>query len=244
MNLLTELAGRMADGFYPRVCPVKGCGEPCDVQGRHVCWSCRSKIELYTEGLCSVCGLFAEGHVGHSFVCGMCKQAKPRFDCARAAGHFQGVLRELIHAFKYNNALWLKHDLVDLLQGCLAAQFKAEDVDVVVPVPLHPVRQRERTYNQSALLAEELAQRLDRRYDEKALVRSRITATQTKFDAAHRRTNILGAFAVARPEWVRQRCVLLVDDVMTTGATLNECARMLKKAGARVVWAVTVARGT
>jgi ComF family protein len=245
---LAELAKRMtervADGFYPRVCPVEGCGEPSDIRGRHLCWSCRSKIELYGEGLCSACGRFAEGSVGHSFVCGVCRQTKPHFDRARAAGRFSGVLRELVHAFKYNDALWLKHDLVDLMQGCLAAHFQAAAVDVVMPVPLHPVRQRERTYNQAAILAEELGRRIDRRCDKRTLTRIRATETQTQFDAAQRRMNILGAFRVAGPEWVRQRCVLLVDDVMTTGATLNECARVLKKAGARTVWAVTAGRGT
>ena len=242
-NLLTGLTERALDGFYPRVCPAKGCGEASDVPGRHVCWFCRSRIELYSEGLCAICGRFAEGNVGHSFVCGTCRQAKPHFDKARAAGRFTGVLRDVVHAFKYNDALWLKHDLVDLMQGCLAAHFEADAVDVIVPVPLHPARQRERSYNQAAVLAEEIGNRLDRRVDKRALVRARLTGSQTRLDAIHRRKNMLGAFAVRKPEWVCQRRVLLVDDVMTTGATLSECARVLKKAGARTVWAVTVARG-
>lgn len=113
---------------------------------------------------------------------------------------------------------------------------------MVLPVPLYSARQRERSYNQAALLAEELARRIDRRFDDKSLVRIRKTETQTHFNAVKRRENMSGAFAVARPEWVRQRCVLLVDDVMTTGATLHECAKALKQAGVRTVWALTVAR--
>ena len=239
---MTTFAGLVADWFYPRVCP--GCGEVSDRAGRHLCWNCLSRVDLYSSGLCTLCGRFAEGQVSHAFVCGACKQAKPWFDRARAAGRFSGVLREQVHQFKYGQALWLKNDLTDLLQGCLSAHFDPEAVDVVLPVPLHPVRQRERSYNQAALLARELAHRIDRRYDGKALVRVRTTGSQTLLDAAHRRMNILGAFSVAQPEWVRHRCVLLVDDVMTTGATLNECARMLKKTGAHTVWAVTVGRGT
>ena len=181
--------------------------------------------------------------MGHSFVCGVCKHARPHYDRARAAGRFTGVLREIVHAFKYTDALWLKHDLVDLMQGCLDAHFQADAVDVVMPVPLHPVRQRERSYNQAAVLADELARRLDRRIDKRTLARTRITGTQTQLDAAQRRMNMLGAFTVRNPEWVFRRHVLLVDDVMTTGATLSECARVLKKAGARTVWALTVARG-
>jgi ComF family protein len=136
----------------------------------------------------------------------------------------------------------MKQDLCDLLQGSVQAHFSAAAIDVVLPVPLFPTRQRERTYNQAALLAEELAQRIDRRFDEQSLVRIRQTETQTHFNAVKRRENMSGAFSVARPEWVRQRCVLLVDDVMTTGATLHECAKALKKAGAITVWALTIAR--
>ena len=237
-----EIAGRVADWLYPRVCP--GCGLASDRPGRHLCWNCLARIDLYAGGLCTLCGRAAEGAVAHAFVCGACRQAKPWFDRARAAGRFAGVLREQVHQFKYGQALWLKQDLADLLEGCLNAHFDPSAVDVVAPVPLHPVRQRERSYNQAALLARELARRIDRRYDGEALTRVRTTGTQTALDAAHRRMNMLGAFGVPRPEWVRRRRVLIVDDVMTTGATLNECARMLKKAGARTVWAVTVARGT
>jgi ComF family protein len=136
----------------------------------------------------------------------------------------------------------MKQDLCDLLHGALQACFTPAAIDVVLPVPLFPTRQRERSYNQAALLAEELAQRIDRRFDEQSLVRIRKTETQTHFNAVKRRENMAGAFSVARPEWVRQRCVLIVDDVMTTGATLHECAKALKKAGARTVWALTVAR--
>ncbi len=238
---LSALTECVADGLYPRRCP--GCGQLSDRPGRHLCWACFLRLELHTQSLCSVCGHPAEGGVEHAFVCGSCEAARPAYDQARAAGHFHGLLRELLHQFKYAQALWLKHDLADLLTGCLLAHFDTPVIDVVVPVPLHPVRLRERTYNQAAILGQELARRLDRRFDGRSLVRVKKTQSQTQHDAAHRRLNVRGAFEVARPEWVTQRCVLVVDDVMTTGATLHECARMLKKAGARQVWAAAVARG-
>jgi len=243
MHGLTTFMAGVIDGLYPRVCPGRGCGRLSERAGRHLCNDCRARIELYSSSLCALCGREVEGQVRHTFVCGVCRAARPHYDRARAAGHFSGVLRDMVHAFKYDSALWLCADLTDLLEGCLTAHFHADEVDVVVPVPLHPVRQRERSYNQSALLAHELARRIDRRCDARALERVRATETQTHLNAAHRRMNMLGAFRVARPDWVRQRCVLLVDDVMTTGATLDECARVLKKAGARTVWAVTAGRG-
>ena len=238
-----QLAGLLAEWFYPRVCPNSSCGKPSDRPGRSLCWECFRTVELYRESLCERCGAHAEGRVGHAFECGVCREVRPHFDRARSAGRFRGTLREMIHGFKYGKALWLCQDLTDFLAGCLTAHFDPVSVDVVVPVPLHPVRERERSYNQAALLARALAERIGRRYDDRALRRMRHTETQTHLDAVRRRLNMRGAFEVVRPAWVTQRCVLLVDDVMTTGATLDACAHALKRAGARTVWALTVARG-
>jgi len=229
------------DLIYPRQCP--GCKEKPDREKRHWCWDCFQQIEMFPlHGGCDLCGQRVEGNVTHSFVCGPCQSDRPYFDRARAAADFSGSLREQILAFKYNGALWMQQDLCDILEGAVNAFFQPTVVDVVLPVPLHYLRQRERAYNQSALLAEEIARRIDRRCDTQSLVRVRETSTQTKLDKAHRRANVASAFQVKRPEWVAQRCVLLIDDVMTTGATLDECARVLKKAGARTVWAATIAR--
>ncbi|MCL2104271.1 MAG: ComF family protein [Kiritimatiellaeota bacterium] len=229
------------DLIYPRRCP--GCQTPSDRENRHWCWDCFQTIEPFPlHGGCDLCGQRVEGNVTHSFVCGACQSDRPQFDRARAAADFSGSLREQILAFKYHHALWMRQDLCDVLEGTVRTFFHPAVIDVVMPVPLYRLRQRERTYNQSALLAEELARRLGRRLDTQSLARVRETRTQTRLNAAHRRTNVAGAFQVKRPEWVAQRCVLLVDDVMTTGATLDECARVLKKAGARTVWAATLAR--
>ena len=236
-----RLMRRLADAIYPRICP--GCGEASDRDNRHICWACFAQIELFTESMCEVCGRFVTGGVRHQFVCSACRAFKPAFERARSAGHFSGFLRDRLHAFKYNGALWLKDDLVDLLEGCLRASFEIGPIDVVVPIPLHALKMRERNYNQAALLAEGLAARIGRRYDGRSVKRVVQTETQTHLHAAERRENMRGAFAVVRPEWIRSRTVLLVDDVMTTGSTLDACARALTKAGARRVWAVTVARG-
>ncbi|MBQ7188921.1 MAG: ComF family protein [Kiritimatiellae bacterium] len=232
---------KLVDAVYPRICPI--CGKPADRPDRHICWDCFSSVDLYRDSLCDICGHFAESHVQHRFVCSTCQHVKPAFDRARAAGRYEQGLRTLIHSFKYRHALYLKRDLVDLLDGCLSAHFDPEQVDFVIPVPLHSLRFRERSYNQSAVLAQELSLRIDRRYDPDVLERIRQTETQTHFHAAERRKNMMGAFAVARPAWVRHRTVLVVDDVMTTGATLHACAQALKQAGADTVWGVALARG-
>ncbi len=146
--------------------------------------------------------------------------------------------------FKYNHATWLARDLVDLLEGVVRARLDAPAIDLVVPVPLYPNRLRERGYNQSAILAEGLALRLGRRFDGDSVVRTRDTEHQARLNGDERRNNLKDAFAATDPSHIRGRTVLLVDDVMTTGATLNHCALAIISAGAERVWCATAARST
>lgn len=229
------------DLVFPRHCA--GCGQTVDRPRGQICWECFRTIELREAGLCQLCGLKIEGHIAHEFTCSACREHAPDFDTARSAGRFGGVLRELLHQFKYGRATWLCQDLADLLHGCVLAHYAADEVDLVVPVPLHKQKQRDRGYNQAAVLAAALAPRLQRPYAGDVLVRTRATPTQTRLHADQRQCNVRNAFAARAPEWVRGRTVLLVDDVMTTGATLSEAAATLKRAGAWRVWAATVARG-
>lgn len=243
MKLITTVTYVKAvlDIVFPRHCAA--CGTDVDRADSLVCWECFRNIELVEGALCTYCGLKAEGTFTQAFVCGNCHDHQPAFERARVAGRFQGVLRDLLHAFKYKHSVWLCRDLTDLLHGCVLTHFCAAEIDVVIPVPLAAVKRRSRSYNQAALLAHALARRLKRPYCGAALVRIRDTPSQTRLSAAARHANMLGAFKVTAPEWVRGRTVLLLDDVMTTGATLHEAARALRKAGAAHIWAVAVARG-
>ncbi len=231
------------DFCFPRQCPL--CGRPSDRSERLVCWDCFRSLPLRThfEAQCRVCGRVPEGFVEKDFVCDRCRQWPPAFDGARAAAPFQGGVRELLHAFKYRRSTWLRADLCDLLGGACGLLPSREACDLIVPVPLHPRRQKQRSYNQSALLASALGRRLQIPVGLRYLVRTRKTPSQTRLNARARRVNVRNAFEVRREEWVRGRRILLVDDVMTTGATLDAAARALKRAGAWRVWAVTVAHG-
>ena len=239
-ELISHAVHLVCDAVYPRQCP--GCGRLSDRPGRHLCWSCFSEIELLHSNLCERCGNPLTGEADTSFVCGYCRRRKPVFDRARSAARFSGVVRDMLHEFKYRDALWQAGDLTDLMHGALTAQFDFQLIDVVVPVPLYRTRFRERSYNQSFVLARELAKRIERRVDGRSLKRVRHTDTQTHYNALQRKKNISGAFRIERPEWIRGRTVLVVDDVMTTGATLSECAMALKKSGALQVFAISVAR--
>jgi len=137
----------------------------------------------------------------------------------------------------------LAADMGIMLAGCASAHFAGAGIDAVEAVPLHPRRQRHRTYNQSSLLAAAAAGRLGVPLLAGGLVRTRDTASQTFMNMAKRKSNVRGAFAVSDPSWVEGRRILLVDDVMTTGATVGECARVLAEAGAAGVYVATVARG-
>jgi competence protein ComFC len=155
----------------------------------------------------------------------------------------RGIVRDLIHRFKYGGEVWVGSLLSDFLtQGLRDPRLKGRSFHAVVPVPLHPLRRREREFNQAEVLSRELARKHELAFCG-ALERVRYTVTQTHFDRRHRMENLRDAFGLRQNATVQGKDLLLVDDVLTTGSTLDECARVLLAAGARSVHALTVARG-
>jgi ComF family protein len=204
-------------------------------------------------GVCSICGerLFSSyavaGAAGEPR-CGLCRRVEPPFVRAAAYGSYESGLRELIHLLKYGGvrpaASVLGRMLAEAI-GTLAPGFPADSV-AVIPVPLHRTKLRQRGFNQAELIAR-AAMKIRPRGNRLhlcsgVLERRRDTASQIGLTSHQRRENLRGAFAVAQPELVKGREVLVVDDVYTTGATVSECARVLRRAGATKVWAATVAR--
>jgi ComF family protein len=228
------------DLVYPRSCA--GCGGVLGKQSGHLCWDCLAGLQLVTDPMCSICGDPVEGKVGHRYECAFCVRRRPHFDRARSAARFRGPLKAAIHSLKYGDCVHLSRDFALLLRACVATHFSGTSADMVTFVPLHPKRERERTYNQSAAMAGLLARAL-RIPAGPCLRRVRDTGTQTGLSAHDRRENMRGAFEAVQTSWIEGRSLLLVDDVMTTGATVDECAKVLKKAGAAYVGVVTVARG-
>jgi ComF family protein len=164
------------------------------------------------------------------------------FDAAVAGYRARGIVRRLIHDFKYHQRPYLRHVVGDWLATVLDdSRLKAVKFDVIVPVPLHAARRRERGFNQAEFLARSLAGRMSVPVSA-ALERIRFTTTQTAFDRAKRMQNLHNAFRLRPRRDVQDLRVLLVDDVLTTGSTLSECARVLKESGASSVYAATAAR--
>lgn len=172
-----------------------------------------------------------------------CGDLELRFDFATSAYRSRGAVREMIHRFKYNKHLHLRHVLGRMLtEGFREARVRAAGLEGIVPVPLHPAREREREFNQAAVLAAVASGRLSLPVVD-CLRRTRYTSTQTNFHRDERFENLDGAFALRRGMDVAGKSLALVDDVLTTGSTADACARVLKEAGASAVVVITVARG-
>lgn len=214
---------------YPRRCA--GCG----ARGAWVCDLCREDLELFDPPWCAGCGIPIR--IGGC----RCGDLPPGVSAARAVGPFAGWLRGAIIAFKYDD----ESDRADHLAALLAERISdLVPRALLAPVPLHPSRERQRGYNQSMLIADGVAQTLG--WERIApLRRTRVTGQQAKLDAAARQTNVAGAFALEAgfdPARLAGETVVLVDDVLTTGATLGACAVVLASAGVGRLCIATLAR--
>ncbi|MDF7809440.1 ComF family protein [Pontiellaceae bacterium B12219] len=231
----------LLDLLYPRTCI--GCGVAAPEPFHYICWDCWSDCTGIEAPFCKICGDPIAGSVDHDFTCFSCSAEPPAFEGARSAARYDGVVGEALRQLKYEKGLWLASDMAELLKNCMKAEYPDKKFDLVVPVPLHHVRRRERSYNQSAVLATELGRKIGCRSAPGMLRRIRATTTQTNLTAPQRLSNVKNAFESRRATGLTGRRVLLVDDVMTTGATVNACAKALIKGGARSVHVLTVARG-
>jgi len=254
-SLVSSVSG-VAESLFATLFPsdCRLCGAPLiNISRLPVCEDCLSAMRPIAGGVCSVCGerLFSpyafSGEQGEPR-CGLCRRLEPPFAKATAYGSYDGGLRDLIHLLKYEQVRPAANVLGRMLAEAIADLEPSfgESKVLVVSVPLHRSKLRQRGFNQSELIARaalKLKPAGDRLVlNANVLERRRETQSQTGLTRHQRRDNIRGAFAVTRPDEVAGRETLLVDDVFTTGTTVSECARLLRRAGASKVWVATVAR--
>jgi competence protein ComFC len=225
--------------LYPPSC--EGCGTSVGDK-EYLCADCQARAPRIVSPFCEKCSEPFSGAITSSFECSNCADQTLHFEAAIAAYRARGIVRRLIHEFKYDQHQYLRHLIGDWLADVLTdPRIAGTKFDVIVPVPLHAAKQRERGFNQAILLARSLSARSGIPVSV-TLQRVRYTKTQTAFDRAERMQNLRNAFRLRPGRDVRGLRVLLVDDVLTTGSTLSECARVLKRGGATSVYAATAAR--
>ena len=237
----------LVDWLYPPRC--RACSGR--IHGRdteYFCASCWKHIQLVAHPLCNVCGRPFPDASGDDHYCGVCLARAPHFIGARAWACYpreelvEHPLRQVVQKFKYGRKVSLGKSLGRLMaRGC--QEFLSEvRADLIVPVPLHLKRLRWRGFNQSLLLARQVSRVYNIPLDPFALQRNRETPPQTQLNEEERRKNMRDAFSLISDRSVTGKSVLLVDDVYTSGATVNECSRTLKKNGAKQVYVLTLAR--
>ena len=238
---LENLAKRFLHFWFPRTCFSCGCDLHWHTAGS-LCACCEKGLKRPGSLICRRCGVVLKSGGAHCYNCRGSKAKNYKCSVIRSAFMFNASSRGLVHALKYGGADYLAREM-----GCLmAVRFckypELSAAEIVMPVPLFPKRRRKRGYNQSALLARWLAEETGLMYDETSLARTRDTVSQTKLGRKGRLANMTGAVACKNPAAVKGKVILLVDDVATTGATLEGCAAALKAAGAKKVFAYTFAR--
>jgi len=241
MDIISFLS-TILDVLIPSSCaycrsPVGGSGIP------RFCRQCWSDFAPVKGQICPRCGKpFGSPEAltnSPDHECLTCRKVPPYFDQAFAAGLFEGPLREAIHLYKYRPVRALGKPLATWMAGQVSFDARPE---LVMPVPLHRKRLKRRGFNQALLLASGITRHFDLPLSYDNLVRTRSTRPQVELSGEERTVNVKGAFNILRPGEIGNKGILLIDDVFTTGATMNECARVLKGAGARSVVALTLAR--
>lgn len=238
---LNDVLHDITDVIFPPQCV--GCAEILPrLSSQAFCPACKEKIRFITGSLCPICGMAFFDSPALNHLCGNCLESKPYFSLARSVAGYETLILDLIHQFKYGRNIAAGSALASFM-----AEFNFSDIDftdysLIMPVPLHIRRLRERGFNQALILARAIGKKYQIPVNFSLLKRCKFTLTQTGLDKNAREKNIRGAFAVNDNTKIEGKNIILIDDVYTTGATINQCAKTLIKAGASKVAVLTLAR--
>ena len=228
--------------IYPRYCLLCRKRNPLLDADEPVCSGCIAKIIPITSPFCKKCGRKILRFDASGGICAECYKSQFHFDRAFAGYPYDGVIKELIHQFKYKNKIALGKCLSGLLiEFTKEYRLPLDGCDYVIPIPLYAAKLREREFNQAQILAHYVTCHYKLIQVDNNLQRIRNTATQTELDKRLRLENVRGAFKLKNPQALKDKTILLIDDVLTTGATASEAARVLKSAGVTAVYVLTLA---
>lgn len=240
-----KFLSQLIDIVYPPRCHI--CSRFLSADERppssyYLCNNCLAGLTPITHPICTICGHPFLTSIGQDHLCENCLRKKPWYDFLRSPYLYSGPLMESIQRFKYNSETHLTSSLGELLSNFAREWIPNPKDFLIVPVPLHRCRLRERGFNQSLLLARVLSSDLGAPLDYLSLIRKRNTRAQTGLKKEERKKNVKDAFSITYPLIIKNKKIILVDDVFTTGYTLNECSRTLKKSGATTIICLTLAR--
>ena len=239
---LSEVFSDLSEVIFPPQC--LGCAEILHpFTGQMFCSVCHDKIKYVNGSICSICGISFSDSPAESHLCGDCLEKRPYFSCARGVFSYESIILNAIHQFKYKSNISIGEMLASFMADFSFPDIDFADYSLMIPVPLHIKRLRERGFNQSLILARAIGEKQQIPVNFSLLKRHKFTLTQTGSNKKERKQNIKDAFEVSDQKKISGKNIILVDDVYTTGATINECAKTLIKAGgARKISVLTLAR--
>lgn len=240
MHPVTQwIVNGMSSLLFPPTCSI--CDGPVGNFEEVICAYCRDSIFIVSSPYCEICGRPLPEGQEHRQSCGRCMSTPPYFDKVRYGVFHQGNLRRALINFKYDGLLHHGRGLALLIIETFYKYFINDDIDVIIPMPMHPRRLIKRGFNQVVFLGDRLADRTGITMKRDVLVKVRDTLPQVGLSRALRLTNVRGSFGVTRPKELRGKRLLLLDDVSTTGSTIAEAAHTLKKSGSVAVFVLVLA---
>jgi len=220
--------------IFPEVCYFCGAGN--HVKGSVICPECRDSVRLVSQPFCNLCGLpLSTFDDRSSLLCGRCLTKNPSYDKARYGVYYEQSVRAGVTRLKFHSSLFNVRPVAELLINAFTTHYSNETFDAIVPVPVHKKRLINRGFNQVITISERLSRETGIVLDRTSLVKTRDTEPQVGLSRARRLVNLKNAFQVCRPARIANKRILIVDDVSTTGATVSEAAKVVRKAGASYV---------
>jgi len=226
--------------LYPASCQV--CDKKSETYNQYLCRDCAQKMKKRQPPFCVKCG--------HKLnykedLCSDCKKTNPYFDKAVSIFHYDGILKKLVHDFKYRKITSLAKEFVRFIVDFIKENNFAKETDIVLSIPMHPFKLLKREINPSHILAKNIANKLNLNYSSNILRKTKNTIPQSKLNRSKRIENIKYSFSLKNDNGynIKDKNILLVDDLFTTGSTANECSRILKEKGAGRIEVITLARG-